>query len=249
MICKKIIIIRQIFRPPHASIADAKMSNKFKDILNTEAIHGGRFDRKAFTAEIWKGRCATPKRPSLLHLSCPPTPWLLLWLWLWLLLWLWLCHNLCGGNPQVVAASHTRETLPPTSLLHLNCPPPPWLWLWLVVVVAVVVVVVVVVFCVTTCVVGIHRSWRPPTPRDPPTLSLHLSSPPPPSSNLWLSGTTTLSCWIINSPQTLKDKLLIHLYESLMFSSATTGHNQPTNDSHNLILTHVKLDSPNLQSR
>ena len=149
-----------------------------------------------------------------------------------------------GGLP------HQRD--PPSHL-----PPPPELpssTLVVVVVVAVVVVVVVVVFCVTTCVVGIHRSWRPPTPETPPSLSFllppssHLSCPPPPSSNLWLSGTTTLSCWIINSPQTLKDKLLIHLYESLMFSSATTGHNQPTNDSHNLILTHVKLDSPNLQS-
>ena len=125
VICKKIIIIRQIFMPPHASIADAKMSNKFKDILNTEAIHGGRFDQKAFTAEIWKGQCAKPKRPSLLHLSCPPTPWLLLCLWLWLLLWLWLCHNLCGGNPQVVAASHTRETLPPSHLLPPTMVLPP----------------------------------------------------------------------------------------------------------------------------
>ena len=111
------------------------MWNKFKDILNTEAIHGGRFDRKAFTAEIWKGRCAKPKRPSLLHLSCPPTPWLLLWLWLWLLLWLWLCHNLCGGNPQVLAASHTRDPSlslpPPPSLLHLSSPPPPSSNLWL----------------------------------------------------------------------------------------------------------------------
>ena len=119
----------------------------------------------------------------------------------------------------------TQETLPPPPEL-----PSHTLAVAVVVVVAVAVVVVVsqLVWWESTGLGGLP-------PETPPSLSFllppssHLSSPPPPSSNLWLSGTTTLSCWIINSPQTLKDKLLIHLYESLMFSSATTGHNQPTN--------------------